>query len=206
MGIVLKKQLIGLNIVELRKELCTLISKEASIALNGDPNAGCSIKNVKTSCFAAECCDNKELPKMKIEDMTNRKHAFVAICDRESDGKACVGGKCHFVGCVSADSVTDMHRGMFPQINKECLILSNLCVAEAYRKFGVGRKLISKITSLTEESVFLLVAHKSTNVVSDPEFEIAFKDRVTRLKKIYANLSFVVYGENISAILFKYVG
>ena len=196
MKVHLTRKPMGVHVHSLTSRLANMIAEEASKQLNGDRT--CKLQNMN-SCFAAEACNRGGTPCMELRELLAAQHPFVAITDTDSEGKMCKEEECRFVGCVSAGPASQMARSMYPNMEGNALLLSNLCVSEEYRKCGVGRELIDRIRSLNKP-VYLLVAKRRGGGIA---IEQAFESRVKRLQETYPKLGFRCVGESNDAHLFR---
>lgn len=184
-----------------------MIEKEAQTELCG--TGKCDKYNMERSCFAAELCYNNQTPLMKLHDMQQFTHPFVAVCDYETDvyGSARIPSCVKFVGCVGASPVSQRVLSMFPTLPPHSIVISNLCVASNYRQFGIGRQLIQAVFDKIDKTtpVFLLVM-KDNGTNTDDVIKNVFKERVSRLCTTYPKLNFNKVGDHKSASLFSYMG
>ena len=193
----------GIRIVPLCDEISREIKINASKALNGDGT--CSLTNMHSSCFASETCAHGLTPSMQLDSLQKDMYAFVAICDIQPDGfRGLTNNSYDFVGCVSASTPSPHMKTLFPQLNDECLVISNLCVAEAYRRFGVGKMLIECVHNVQNNTnCYLLVAKNISK--HDLNLSVVFDKRVDRLMKTYSKLSFTPVYECEQAFLLQHV-
>ena len=201
MGIVihLQPQAHGVKIVPLTPALVHRLKGQATEALNGD--GSCSLKTMSTSCFASENC-SKGYSSLELDMMLGQPYAFVAVSDIAPDGQTRLDSEA-FVGCVTAGPCPSSVRRMFPDFCAQPgdLMLSNLCVADAYRAHGVGRLLVDTILAQRRHPrVFLLIARHGERS-ADPNIASVFGDRVPRLRKTYHRLGFTVQDECLEAAL-----
>jgi GNAT superfamily N-acetyltransferase len=189
----LPRQANGLRIVRLDATLTDQLRRQAAVALNGD--GGCSLRTMTTSCFASESCATGQ-GAMKLDAIAAEPHAFVAITDLEPDGATPVAAPPAFVGCVSAGLVSKSGTiaRLFPSVAQRPgaeadLVLSNLCVADAYRKDGVGRRLIDAVLSLGAPRTYLLISRAGEGS-ADEDVAETFAARVSRLRETYRKLGF----------------
>lgn len=179
------------RLVPLTRALVDRLRAEASHALDGDRS--CSLHAMTTSCFASETCARGARP-MDLEDMLLQPHAYAAV---DQTGA--------FVGCVSAAPLaSETLRRLFPHYSPPfgSLLLSNLCVAEAYRKEGVGRRLVDAVRAQAGSVVHLLVARHGERSAS-PDVAAAFAVRVPRLRATYAHMGFDAVDECDDAVLMR---
>jgi GNAT superfamily N-acetyltransferase len=199
--LVARRQPQGVRVVPLTRELATRLKAQAAVALNGD--GSCSLRAMTTSCFASENCAAGH-SALHLDMLATQPHAFVALSDLAPDGAPLEEDA--FVGCVTAApaSGSGLCARLFPArtFGATTLLLSNLCVADAYRKQQVGRRLVDKIVAL-DPGCHLLVAR---TVNPDPQVQAAFAARVERLRATYAKLGFVVVDECPEAILMRRQG
>lgn len=177
----------GLRVVPLTRELAMRLKAKAALALNGDGT--CSLRSMTTSCFASENCANGH-SALHLDMLLMQPHVYVAVTDLDPDGATRLDEDT-FVGCVSASHSSSIGQRLFPEtvIQSPDLMLSNLCVAEAYRKHGIGRRLVETIVNLRAPNTYLLIARKGERS-DDPHVRSAFRDRVARLRSTYARLGF----------------
>lgn len=195
----LQRTFAGIRIERLTPDLLPLLRSQASRALNGDGT--CSLSNMNSSCFASELCTHGR-PSMKLDDLEQSDVAYVAICDVQADGFRGLeeGQTICFVGCVTFSSPSQMVKGMF-SIEDKAAVVSNLCVAEEFRKFGVGRKLLEKVLG-SNDNIYLLVK-RNNNPISHDMTDV-FDSRVERLLKTYEKLSFTPCARCPEAYLLKH--
>lgn len=194
----LPRVLHGIRIVPLSPDLCDALSSDAFHSINGD--GSCSLSNMESSCFASEYCSKGLKPQSQLRSMLASKCAFVAISDISPDGFRETDTAYRFVGCISAD---DGPHPFFPQLSSGSLVISNLCVASPYRRFGVGKRLIQTILDGYEpEKCYLLVAKNMQTENAD--MHTVFEKRVRRLLNTYNRLSFVPVCERSGAFLLQY--
>ena len=162
-----------IRVVTLTPELAARLHAEADRALNGDTSGACSLQNMRTSCFASETC-NTGSGRVHLDVLAREPLALVAV-----DGD-------HFVGCVTAGStMPDPH---FPShMPPSAYLLSNLCVAHAYRARKISRRLVDAVRA-RGHPVYLKVARAAPDA-SDAVKE-AFAPRVEFLLGYYAHLGF----------------
>jgi GNAT superfamily N-acetyltransferase len=193
----------GIRIVPLCDKISMEIKINASKALNGDGT--CSLTNMHSSCFASETCAHGLTPSMQLDNLQKDMYAFVAVCDIQPDGfRGLTNNSYDFVGCVSASNPSTHMKTLFPQLNDECLVISNLCVAEAYRRFGVGKMLIERVNTFKKDKNCYLFVAKNINK-NDPNLSVIFDKRVDRLMKTYSRLSFTPVCECEHAFLLQHV-
>lgn len=202
--LVARRQPQGVRVVPLTPELATRLKAQAAVALNGD--GSCSLRAMTTSCFASENCSAGH-SALHLDMLATQPHALVALSDLAPDGAPLEGGDDAFVGCVTAAPAGESRlcARLFPArtfADATTLLLSNLCVADAYRKQQVGRRLVDKIVAL-DPGCHLLVARTAN---PDPQVQAAFAARVERLRATYAKLGFVVVDECPEAILMRRQG
>tara|TARA_B110001450_G_scaffold254906_1_gene281223 strand:- start:1737 stop:2291 length:555 start_codon:yes stop_codon:yes gene_type:complete len=177
-----------MEVVPLTRHLCDRLSRSADTALNGDGT--CSERTMATSCFMSENC-SLGLAAMDLSSLLQHSLAY-AIEDRGE-----------FVGCVSAmvgkRGIPSAH---FPEQCAACgpksLCIYNLCISDAYRGQGYGRRLIDEVMRENAPETYMLIAktqHKETPIVS------AFQSRVTRLLSTYSHFGFQVVSECPRAVL-----
>ena len=189
-------------VVPLTADLARRLREEASDALTGD--GSCSLHAMRTSCFASELCTHggrEQISSMDLESMLHMPHAFVAIATHASDPRQ------HFVGCVSAmDARHSVATSLFPHhpFCDGALVLGNLCVADAYRKHGVGRSLVNRILETRTPEVYLLIARGEDS--PNPAVVATFRDRVNRLRSTYHRLDFEPMCDCSRAILLRHRG
>ena len=87
-----------------------------------------------TSCFASENCSMMGSSDMNVDQLL-ATNTFVAVDEAP-------GPHVRFVGCVSVSTVCLHHRYPSHTFPQNAFMVSNLCVAEAYRKHGLGKRLI----------------------------------------------------------------
>jgi GNAT superfamily N-acetyltransferase len=172
----------------LTPELAAHLREESSRALNGDGQ--CSLRDMHTSCFASESCarggGGGMLSPLTLDHLVSQPLALVAVAEAGFRGDL----RERFVGCVSAAPAVSHH--LFPHRAFEpgSFLLSNLCVADAYRKEGVGRRLIDAVRErATPAPTYLLVAKRGEQS-TDPDVAAAFRDRVPRLRSTYDRMGF----------------
>ena len=205
MGVhVLARRPRGVRVVPLTRDLAMRLRAQAAVAINGD--GGCSLKAMTTSCFASETCANGH-SALQLDMLLASPHAFVAVADVAPDGVTRLDEDA-FVGCVSAGPVRgSMATRLFPHCDacERALCLSNLCVADAYRGHGLGRKLVQAILQLGAPRTYLLIARGGERH-PDPDVAAAFAQRVPRLRKTYAKLHFRPVDECAQAALLCHMG
>lgn len=195
----------GVYLAPLTPALVSRLRDEAAEALNGD--GSCSLKAMTTTCFQSENCAGDNTP-LKLDMLLTQPHAVVAIADVTPDEAQPLAREA-FVGCVSAapPAPLSLCPRLFPDHPFDVrtdLVLSNLCVADAYRrsKHGVGKRLIRHILQQGKRT-YLLVS-KAGERHADPEVEQAFATRVPRLRETYPRLGFRILDECEQAILMRY--
>lgn len=185
----------GIWVELLTPYLAKRLKAEAAEALNGDGT--CSLHAMTTSCFASENCA-KGHSAMQLDMLLSHPFAFVVLADVEPDGATPIASE-RFVGCVSAAPAADnsMCPRLFPrqQFRPDAdLVLFNLCIADAYRGHGLGRRLVQRILDCAKNRssnprTYLLVA-RTGETHTDPAVTAAFASRVPRLQKTYDRLGF----------------
>tara|TARA_B110000046_G_scaffold161821_1_gene175713 strand:+ start:133 stop:765 length:633 start_codon:yes stop_codon:yes gene_type:complete len=190
----------GVRVVPLTRDLATRLREQAAAAINGD--GGCSLKAMTTSCFASESCASGH-SALQLDMLLASPHAYVAVADVAPDGTTQLAEDA-FVGCVSAGPARgSMVTRLFPHQHSACedaLTLSNLCVADAYRGHGIGRKLVKAVLARDASRTYLLIARGGERH-PDPDVAAAFAQRVPRLRKTYAKLQFRPVDECAQAVL-----
>lgn len=196
--IVLKQLTPEIRIVPLTSQLAAQVRARASRALNGD--GSCSLHNMNTSCFASEQCSHNASSPMDVTSLLHDEIAFVAVTVPDTN----------FVGCVSASRV---HTGIrvryepeyhFSEPCSNSYMISNLCVDGAYRKRGVGKRLIDAVADRVRGHPCYLQVAKH---VPDPSLPQngdcvqAFDARVPRLFHTYDALGFTPVAESSIAHL-----
>lgn len=188
----------------LTADLCRTLERSASEALNGKSRT-CALEEMDISCFASEYCALGRPPSMQLSDLYGQRHAFAAVADVDTDGYRGLTDN-RFVGCVSAAPPHDVLLVEFPFLCPKCLIISNLCVAEAYRRLGAGRQLLQRILELQEENVYLLVIRSADGLGTPmPGAAEALGRRVTRLLTTYKKVSFHPVASSKSMHLLRYI-
>lgn len=185
----LRAQPKGVRVVPLDRALAHRLRAQAVVPLNGD--GSCSLRAMTTSCFASEHCA-RGMSGLQLDMLCTQPHAFIAVSDLSPEGAPLAEEA--FVGCVSAGRCAgSLATTLFPaRDDLRCgagLVLSNLCVAEAYRGHQVGRKLVEAVLGCGAPRTFLLVA-RTGEAHADPDVATAFAARVPRLRATYAHLGF----------------
>ena len=195
----------GVRIETLTPTLLDHLRAQASVALNGDGT--CSLENMEISCFASEFCSANTFPSMDLEHLRACLYAFVAVTDMVPQEYAGFSdGGVRFIGCVSANPPCKRATNLLPHMNIDALVISNLCVAPAYRTLGVGRRLIESILNLRAPDTFLMVARgpDESNDASGDLLNI-FDQRVPRLVAMYEQRGFRQINADRHAVLLQYV-
>lgn len=189
----------GVRVVPLSGELASRLRAQAAVAINGD--GSCSLKTMTTSCFASETCASGLSP-LQLDELLASPHAYVAVADVTPEGAPLREDA--FVGCVSAAPAREARlKTLFPDLSdvpSGALVLSNLCVAEAYRGHSLGRKLVETVLALRAPRTYLLIARDGEHH-ANPEVARAFASRVPRLRATYAKLRFHPVCECARAVL-----
>ena len=182
----------AIRLVPLTADLAAQMRAEASRALNGD--GSCKLSEMHTSCFASETCARGGMSPLTLESMLSQPRAIVAVADVGFRGAA----HSRFVGCVSAAPAQSW---LFPRhiFEPGSTLVSNLCVSNAYRKEGVGRRLMDAVRA-PDAPTYLLVAKPPSGASSD--VRAAFESRVPRLRNTYHKLGFHECDQCESALLF----
>ena len=192
----------GIRITRLDHSLATKLTAQARRVLHGD--GSCSLQTMTTSCFASERCANGPGSlETTIADVASGEIAFVALSDVEPDSFRAVSEPegFRFVGCVSgSQGMPGAFRGN-PSLKDcdECMVLYNLCVAEEYRKHGVGQKLIQHMVDHTNMTLYLLVRRYDG---PDENLSRVFRDRTDQLRKFYTKHGFQEVDNNAMFHLF----
>lgn len=189
------------RVLPLTRELAARLRVQAAVALNGDGT--CSLRTMSTSCFASEHCA-RGYSAMQIDMLCASPHAFVAVCGTCPRGTPLAEEA--FVGCVSAaPACGGMVAQLFPHVTLApgALVLSNLCVADAYRGHGLGRKLVQAVLDVGAPETYLLIARTGVGH-ANPDVAAAFADRVPRLQETYRKLRFHQVCECSTAALLRY--
>jgi GNAT superfamily N-acetyltransferase len=177
----------GVCIKPLDASLAHRLRAQAVVPLNGD--GSCSLKAMTTSCFASEHCARR-MSGLTLDMLLMQPHAFVAVSDADPDGRPLPEEA--FVGCVSAGpSANSLAQRLFPRRHDLCgVVLSNLCVAPAYRGHQVGRKLVEAVLGLDRAQQVNLLVARTGEGHADPNVASAFAARVPRLRATYRALDF----------------
>jgi GNAT superfamily N-acetyltransferase len=197
----LPKRPIGVCIKPLDAPLAHRLRAQAVVPLNGD--GSCSLKAMTTSCFASEHCARR-MSGLTLDMLLMQPHAFVAVSDADPEGRPLPEEA--FVGCVSAGPCTgSLAQRLFSRRRDLCgLVLSNLCVAPAYRGHRVGRKLVEAVLALDHvQQVNLLVARTGEGH-ADADVSAAFAVRVPRLRETYRALDFHTIDKCAEALLLRH--
>jgi ribosomal protein S18 acetylase RimI-like enzyme len=185
----MKRHYHGVRVLPLTESLAAQLSEQGKTALCGD--GSCSLANMNESCFASERCARGGSGLMRIEELLAAPYAFVACTDSELDDPTVgVPEGLRFLGCVSARPADSM-RSVFPDIQENALLLSNLCTSSTCRRHGIGRRLVDRIRA-TGRPVYLMIV-KPTG--PDADVARAFQTRVARLFETYGRMSFQKCGE-----------
>lgn len=193
--VTLERKEVVIYVAKLTHQLASEMAESAARAMNGDYSF--SPANLATSCFAVEACAcGLPRPDYALAKILNGcVDAFVAYAlDR---------GTKVFVGCVSATEGIDLvyRRHGVGCLSEGALVLWNLCVVDHCRKWGVGRRLVSRIVRLAKTrgvELYLLVA------TSDNELVRAIMDeRSASLCKLYSKMGFEFVDECRQSKLFK---
>lgn len=164
-----------IEVVPLTEDLLMQLEEEATFALSG--RGGCDLENMQTSCFAIEGCASSATPsRLTLRGLLNdATHALVAIA-RTPEGRP------RFVGCVGLGVV---HAGQrlfsFPTTCRDGHYMFRLCVAEAFRRHGVGRLLLDAVKRIATR-IYLVVAQEATVDRVRPHLE----KRAERLRHMYS--------------------
>ena len=193
-------------IVRLTRSLVAELEEEAYAQLNGD--SSCSLSNMSKSCFAVESCAQGIRANMNLRELLNHTHPYVALTEDAPDGTRL--GRRAFVGCVSGNATEESRRlsAMFPEMrgkSERCMVLYNLCVADAYRNMKVGRRLLERVASSSRDdgSVMHLLVMKTTSDMSE-DIRFILEPRAKKLTRAYERMNLEVTCENDSAILMTY--
>ena len=177
------------RVMRLTPDLTLRLKAQAALAINGEGGEGCSLRAMTTSCFASENCASGH-SALHLDMLLASPHAFVALTDVEPNGITPLRED-RFVGCVSAAPYdrSIAHTLFATHGVPKALVLSNLCVAEAYRGHGLGRRLVQAVLNIRAPRTFLLIAlHGNTH--PDADVRQAFSERVPRLERTYKRLLF----------------
>lgn len=141
---VTQRLLKGLTILPYSDELAQRVRNNATKELNGD--GGCDLRSIGESCFGSELCAQNFLPTMKLQDLAPQPFAFIAVTDLSDTGfRGMTHRPYEFVGCISAAPPSASNLQTFPQMTRDSIIIYNFCVASAYRRFGIGTKLLQAV-------------------------------------------------------------
>lgn len=169
------------------EQIVNRIHTEAKNALCGDNS--CSSPNLSDSCFAIEICA-KGYPKstfdsIHLSSLTSHPYAFVVVAKYTDCAKTLT-----FVGCISADTASTALRAQFhPHLNSDSIVISNLCVAKAYRGRGAAKMLMGAIVRVLRSErgwhtpLFLVI-------MKHEKYRKQFERRVAMLRQIYKNFGF----------------
>lgn len=188
----------SIRVVPLTRTLAAHLRDRARTSLTGD--ARCSLHNMRTSCFASERCAGRThdalIPPMELDELTSAHVAYAAVDADRNDA---------FVGCVTA-SPAAAYRHRFPAhaMDGDALILFNLCVADDYRKRGVGHRLVARVLAHSAPQTYLLVARTGLDRADFPEVQQVFRERIARLRDTYAHMHFLPVCETHDCILMRY--
>jgi GNAT superfamily N-acetyltransferase len=155
---------------------------------------------MRTSCFASEtCAGGGDGGSVRLQNMLKSERAFVAtVQDSET-------GHMRYVGSITVDPMSKM-AFLFPgrRFDTDAVVLGNLCVAEAYRRHGVGKMLLQRAIreASSPTKVHLMIARWGL-FDSNGDVVDVFRQRVERLKSTYENLNFECIGENSTCMLMK---
>jgi ribosomal protein S18 acetylase RimI-like enzyme len=190
----MQRTIFGIQVVRLTLELAERLAQQARVAYVG--NGRCTLRNMETSCFASEMCSKKLPCTHSLPDMCH-KETYIAISDCEPDGTALpVADVPRYVGCVSVEPMPGHMRGDFPQVTCRDWLLANLCVAGAYRRLGVGSRLIAAVQRGRAPDggggALYLFVHRTRSL--DDDVRRVFETRTPRLVAHYKTLGFVVCG------------
>ena len=143
---------------------------------------------------------------MNIDDVAAFPISFVAYTNMHpTHFRSTDAGR--FVGCVSASAVGHSSaRSLFPTVAFQdgAVIIHNLCVADAYRKHGVGKRLIRSVMNKVGPSAPLYLCISKGGGVHNEDIDAVFCDRVARLRSTYARLGFAQEQEAARAVLMRY--
>ena len=168
-------------VMPLTAERLSAMKAQAALSLNGDTT--CSLHNMSVSCFAAEACAHGATSaSMKLDQLMNHPHRWVACVERTDA----------FVGCVSAvDGHMDTHVARYfahHTLPPTALVLYNLCVSSAFRGLGVGKALVRAVIELARDNcVYLLVARATS---SQQDVVATFEVRTPKLLATYERMGF----------------
>ena len=149
-----------------------MLIHEAERALVGDQT--CSLKNMQQSCFATEVCNSKA-QDWNIPLLIPGVDTYVVYTNCDSESLDYIP-HVRFVGCAAVSSLNDMN------------LISNFCVAEAYRGHGVGRMIIDHCESLGKR--LCVKVFTGTDGPCSDEARLELKCRVKRLLETYSKLKF----------------
>lgn len=159
-------------VTRLTEALCDELKYDASVALNGAARDCDNEEGLFDSCFACELCASGRRPDIELSQMLSEPVAFVAVHYDEY-------GRALFLGCVTARPLC---RG------GDALMMSNLCVAPAARKHGVGQALVGEVLSLCRTTYCKVARYTGSVEILDS----IFRTRTPRLLRYYAGLGFGV--------------
>ena len=163
-----------LEVTRLTAALCRELEYDASVALNGAARDCEDEEGLFDSCFACELCASGRLPNIELSQMLSEPVAFVAVHYDEH-------GRVLFLGCVTARPLA---RG------GEALMMSNLCVAPAARKHGVGQALVGEVLGLCRTTYCIVARYTG----SAETLGSIFRTRTPRLLRYYAGPGVGVIG------------
>ena len=175
------------RVVRLTPELARTLADEATAALTGDGR--CSLRNMGTSCFASERCAlagaADAIAPMRLAALCAEPHAYAALATDD-------GGAVHFAGCATAAPARGCAAVPARPFGPHDLLLSHLCVADAYRGAAIGRRLVDAVLAAAPRGAdtYLLVARHGLAPDAAPAVREAFGARVARLRATYAHLAF----------------
>lgn len=177
-------------------------------------NGTCSTETDMTSCFGLELCesnasyrDGKLNHRINFTQLSSQRVAFVALATPSATSSADRGGDARsidqatFAGCVTANTPlpellftfnSNTHDTTACSLQPNSIVISNVCVAAAYRQRGVATLLMTAIIDHftrnepdDDERRFFVVIKKSTTYA--PEL---FAKRAASLVVIYNKLHF----------------
>ena len=176
-----------IEVLPLTEGLVADLEHEATLALSG--RGGCDLETLQTSCFAIEgCASSSTPPRFTLRGlMQDAADAFVAVAWTPE-------GRPQFVGCVGLTAVREGQRLFaFPVTCRAGHYMFRLCVAEAFRRHGVGRLLLDAVRRVAKRRVYLVVAQEATVADVRPHLQ----QRAERLRQMYSqHMGFAVVCES----------